>query len=241
VNRWRFAITCLLLGVSTAASAGTSYPYLSCFEVASRLHRVPLDVLLAVAATESNWNPSARSDANAHGIMQIQWPGTARHLGVSRVSELYNPCLNIELGARYLRELMDNNGGNVERSLAAYNYGPTRIAGQRQLPAGARKYIATVNGHRQRINAAAQSKARLVSSPRPHEAVRFDSSTRARRYARSLGSRVDNADFAAQRTADGSYTVTMNVKSGGLSMGDLNALEQLGWPAVKTGGGIGGE
>ena len=112
------------------------------------MHHVPLDLLLAVAATESNWDPTARSHANAHGVMQIQWPGTARHLGVRRVSELYNPCLNIELGARYLRELLDSNDGDVARALASYNYGPTRINQSPTIPAGARKYVETVARHR---------------------------------------------------------------------------------------------
>ena len=132
------------------------YPYQSCFEVASTLHEVPLDVLLAVAATESAWNPDARSAANAHGIMQIQWPGTARHLGVTRLSELYNPCLNIELGARYLRELLDANGGDLERALAAYNYGPTRIAAAEELPSGARRYVSAV-GEAQHVRVAGKA------------------------------------------------------------------------------------
>lgn len=233
----------LMFAPGWAIAGGSGYPYLSCFDVASRMHGVPLDVLLAVAATESNWDPDARSDANAHGIMQIQWPGTARHLGVRRVSELYNPCLNIELGARYLRQLMDDNGGDLERSLAAYNYGPTRIAAVQKLPAGARSYVATVNGHRSRINATAQRQSGVVQAG-PDErgsksaergaddTVRFDSGARARRYARSLGARVDNAEFTAARTSDGSYAVTMNVKPSGLSMGDLTALKQLGWPAL---------
>jgi membrane-bound lytic murein transglycosylase MltF len=227
----------VLIGMLISGLAWTSvsggYPYFSCFEVASRLHDVPLDMLLAVATTESNMDPDARSEANAHGIMQIQWPGTARHLGVKRVSELYNPCLNIELGARYLRQLMDDNGGNVERSLAAYNYGPTRIAALRELPDGASKYVAIVNGHRKRINATAMRHAvsAVDRSPRVSELVRFDSSLRARRYARFLVARVSNAEFATQRVADGSYAVIMNVKDGGLSMGDLSALEMLGWPA----------
>jgi soluble lytic murein transglycosylase-like protein len=242
---YRVLFACVLSSAAGWASAGASYPYLSGFEVASRLHGVPLDVLLAVAATESNWDAGARSNANAHGIMQIQWPGTARHLGVKRVSELYNPCLNIELGARYLRELMDDNGGNLERSLAAYNYGPTRIAAVQQLPAGARNYVATVTGHRNRINASAQRQSGIADSRtvRAQDMVRFDSGARARRYARSLGTRVDNAEFATERMTDGSYAVTMDVKAAGLSMGDLTALQQLGWPTLRQGNerGSGGE
>lgn len=224
----------VLLAAPGWTNPGAGYPYFSCFQVAARLHQVPLDMLLAVAATESNWDPDARSAANAHGIMQIQWPGTARHLGVRRVSELYNPCLNIELGARYLRQLLDDNGGDVERSLAAYNYGPGRIAALQQLPTGAKNYVATVNGHRQRINAAARSNTVVGSAPSTDAAVRFDSGLRARRYARSLGARVSNADFTTQRMSDGSYAVTMNVRAAGLSLGDRTALAQLGWPVAGT-------
>src|SRR4030095_16882837 len=125
-----------------------------CFDIAARLHDVPVELLLAVAATESNWDPDARSNANAHGIMQIQWPGTARHLGFERVAELYNPCANIDAGARYLRELLDSHNGSVDRALAAYNYGPARIAKSASVPAGAQRYAKTVANHRERITTA---------------------------------------------------------------------------------------
>ena len=92
-----FVVLSLLTYMACAGTMPKRYPYQGCFEIASTMHNVPLDLLLAVAATESNWNPDAHSNKNAHGIMQIQWPGTARHLGARRVSELYNPCLNIEL------------------------------------------------------------------------------------------------------------------------------------------------
>ncbi|MCZ6711006.1 MAG: hypothetical protein O7B25_11640, partial [Gammaproteobacteria bacterium] len=57
------ALFVMLLSGLGWTNVNSNYPYLSCFEVASRLHNVPLDVLLAVAATESNWDPDARSDA----------------------------------------------------------------------------------------------------------------------------------------------------------------------------------
>jgi membrane-bound lytic murein transglycosylase MltF len=227
----------LLLALLVAVAVLTSlraeasrYPYQSCFEIASTLHDVPLDVLLAVAATESAWDPDARSHANAHGIMQIQWPGTARHLGVTRVSELYNPCLNIELGARYLRELLDRSGGDLERALAAYNYGPTRIRDLAELPAGARRYVHTVSGHRERIRRAAEPQRRLVA---PTATMRFDHAARARRYAETLNERVRSARFAWGAAADG-YEVSMQVSPEGLSFGDLTLLATLGWPGLEV-------
>lgn len=225
----------LLVLVSLLAwgrAEAAKYPYQSCFEVASTLHEVPLDVLLAVAATESAWNPDARSAANAHGIMQIQWPGTARHLGVTRLSELYNPCLNIELGARYLRELLDANGGDLDRALAAYNYGPTRIAAVDELPGGARRYVSTVGGHRQRILGQAEAATDRAAAAAGQTMV-FDHPVRARRYAALLNERIDAAEFHYQAAAEG-FEVIMKIAPEGLSLKDVSLLTTLGWPGMEA-------
>lgn len=232
-----------------AVAWATPIPYQSCFDAASRLHNVPVDLLLAVAATESGWDPDARSDKNAHGIMQIQWPGTARHLGVRRVSELYNPCLNIELGARYLRELIDASNGDVDRALASYNYGPTRISNSVELPAGAIRYIDTVEKHQARIDAnvrkvsavpADGSRAAIrmagTSTTRRHgnalseeDGVVFDSRTRAERFADLLNRRIDGASFSTSPNARGGHLVAMSVAASGLTTTDLATLNALGW------------
>lgn len=209
-----------------AGAAERTYPYQSCFEIASRMHDVPVDLLLAVAATESAWDPDARSHANAHGIMQIQWPGTARHLGVKRVAELYNPCLNIELGTRYLRELLDANGGNVKRALAAYNYGPGRISRSPELPDGALAYASKVAGHQTRIAAgSAAASQRLVVA----KGVVFESSTRAEHFAKALNNQISGASFKAVRETNGEHRVQMRVAESGLSSTDVATLEALGW------------
>lgn len=212
-----------------AAAATTPYPYQSCFEVAAKLHDVPVDLLLAVAATESNWDPDARSHANAHGIMQIQWPGTARHLGVRRISELYNPCLNIELGARYLKELIELNGGDVERALAAYNYGPGRIerAGT-SLPAGAQRYASTVSSHQERINRKIAPAGTAPKAGSEIELARFANAARARRYVEVMSEQIRGASFAWRRSAVGDYPVAMTVSDGGLSATDRTMLRRLG-------------
>jgi soluble lytic murein transglycosylase-like protein len=229
-----FALVLVLLSLLLSARAEAArYPYQSCFEVASRLHDMPLDLLLAVAATESAWNPDARSHANAHGIMQIQWPGTARHLGVTRLSELYNPCLNIDLGARYLRELLDRSDGDLDRALAAYNYGPTRIAGVTELPAGAIRYVETVARHRKRINrAAVPGPAQPVAAAAAGTGhMRFDHRSRAQRYVDTLNRQVSTArfDFAA---SDDGYVVSMRELEQGLSLADRLLLNALGWPGA---------
>ncbi len=80
-------------------------------------------LLKAVMAVESNFDPGAISVKGASGLMQLM-PATARDLFVD---DLFDPAQNIEGGARYLRQLHDEFGGDLERVLAAYNAGPERV------------------------------------------------------------------------------------------------------------------
>ncbi len=133
-----------VLADTPVASRDRSTPYIGCFEVASLKHEVPVELLLGVAKNESNFNPDARSTAGAHGIMQIRWPLTAKYLGIRRVSELYNPCLNIDVGASYISELLGHYAGNERLALAAYNYGPTRLQNESDIPASVARYVTRV-------------------------------------------------------------------------------------------------
>jgi transglycosylase-like protein with SLT domain len=217
-----------LMTSSVFANATIKYPYQGCFAAAANLHQVPLDLVLAVAATESSWDADARSGANAHGIMQIQWPGTAKHLGVKRVGELYNPCLNISLGARYLHELLTTFKGSEEKALAAYNYGPTRILQSSELPAGAKKYVATVARHRKRITQGLIPTRLAPSSQKT--LVTFDSRLRAQRLADKLSQVLQGATLDVSTTNQSrSYAVVLNVGEGGLTASDQITLSQMGW------------
>lgn len=124
------------------------FPHATCFRAAASAHQLPETLLLAVARGESDFEPTARSKANAHGVMQILWPTTAHHLGIYRLSELYDPCTNIDAGARYLKEMLARFDGNLHLALAAYNYGPERIAANPDnIPSGANWYSAYIFRH----------------------------------------------------------------------------------------------
>lgn len=124
------------------------FPHANCFKVAARTHNLPHTLLLAVARGESDFEATARSKANAHGVMQILWPITAKHLGIHRLSELYDPCTNIDAGARYLKEMLERYDGNVHLALAAYNYGPERISKTGNgIPSGAEWYSGYIFRH----------------------------------------------------------------------------------------------
>lgn len=224
-------VICALLA-APAAGAASAVPWRGCFEAASRLHDVPMDLLLAVAATESSLDADARSHANAHGVMQIQWPGTARHLGVRRVAELYNPCLNIELGARYLAELEARAGGDLDVALASYNYGPGRIdralAAEGDLPAGAKRYIERVRGHRARVLAGETETVAAALVAAGDDLVRFDARLRAERFAALLNGSFDSARFEVVRAKEG-HAVRMRVIEDALSLADASRLAALGF------------
>jgi soluble lytic murein transglycosylase len=88
-------------------------------------------LLAAVIESESKFNPTARSDAGAVGLMQLTpatAKGIAQYTGGSRfrLSDLTNPDINIRYGAWYLGHLMDKYR-NERLALAAYNAGQENV------------------------------------------------------------------------------------------------------------------
>jgi len=132
----------------SSLSPAYTFPHATCFRIAALEYDMPESLLLAVARGESDFKETARSRANAHGVMQILWPGTAKHLGINRLSDLYEPCTNIDAGTRYLKELLRTYDGNLHLALAAYNYGPSRISKNGDaIPSGAIWYSGYIYRH----------------------------------------------------------------------------------------------
>lgn len=126
------------------------FPYDDCFRKAAKKHNIPVTLLMAVARGESDFNPRAKSSKDCYGIMQIQWPGTAKDLGFRRVEELYAPCANINAGARYLRKMLNLHDENIHLALASYNYGPGNIRkgiNPLSIPEGANWYSGYIFHH----------------------------------------------------------------------------------------------
>jgi soluble lytic murein transglycosylase-like protein len=86
---------------------------------AAHLSQVEPELLRAVIAVESNYNPRAVSKKGALGLMQLM-PATARAYGVTNA---WDAQQNIRGGAQHLRMLLDRLGNNKSLALAAYNAG----------------------------------------------------------------------------------------------------------------------
>jgi soluble lytic murein transglycosylase-like protein len=80
---------------------------------ASKTHSIDVELLQALIVTESGFSTTAVSAKGAVGLMQIM-PDTAK---------LTDPKINIGIGSRYLRDLINMFPGQLELALAAYNAG----------------------------------------------------------------------------------------------------------------------
>ena len=95
---------------------------------AAREHGIEFELLQALIATESGFDPLAVSPKGAVGLMQIM-PATAERYGVVGdgktpvARKLTDPRTNVRTGARYLRDLIRMFPGQLELALAAYNAG----------------------------------------------------------------------------------------------------------------------
>jgi soluble lytic murein transglycosylase-like protein len=107
-------------------------------------------LVLAVMATESNFDPLAVSPKNAQGLMQLI-PDTAARFKVRQIAD---PAQNIRGGMAYLRWLLAYFEGDLSLVLAAYNAGERAVDRYRGVPPYAetrlyvRRIIAAMGGQR---------------------------------------------------------------------------------------------
>lgn len=96
------------------------------FDIAQREGLDP-ELAFRLINVESRFNPRAKSSAGAFGLAQVQ-VATAKFYDSEITEErLYEPELNLQIGFRYLRDLIETYAGDIKMALLAYNRGPTRV------------------------------------------------------------------------------------------------------------------
>ena len=98
----------------------------TCWDDAARTYKVDPWLLMAIAKTESSFNPNAINKANRngstdYGLMQINsfWPKTLKKKKKKK-EHLLDPCVSIFVGAWILSENIKQFGYNID-GIGAYN------------------------------------------------------------------------------------------------------------------------
>ena len=90
------------------------------------------EFIYAIIRRESALNPHARSPVGARGLMQLM-PATAKQvakqlkLRAPTRQDLYTPGININLGSKYIADMLKKFDGHRALASAAYNAGPHRV------------------------------------------------------------------------------------------------------------------
>jgi soluble lytic murein transglycosylase len=107
-------------------------PFNDYFNSATRRFNLNRSWLTAHARAESIFMPDVTSSANARGLLQLL-PSTAESIARQNgivwqgPESLYQPDVNILLGAGALRDVIDTFNGKAYLAIGAYNAGPTPV------------------------------------------------------------------------------------------------------------------
>jgi soluble lytic murein transglycosylase len=107
-------------------------PYWTDLRTYSHENGLDPGLVASLIRQESEFNPGAISHANAWGLMQLLpsvGKGEAKELKIRYFvqEQLLSPNVNLRLGTRYLKEMIERYNGQVEYALAAYNAGTNRV------------------------------------------------------------------------------------------------------------------
>ena len=120
----------------------------------ARTAGVPADLAMALAWQESGWQAHQVSSTRAVGVMQLM-PDTVEFvsrilLRQARSLDPHDPVANIRMGTRFLRYLLDRNGGDVNTALASYYQG-LRSVRERGVFPETHRFVANVKALRPRF------------------------------------------------------------------------------------------
>lgn len=132
--QWHYQAILAMVRASHWDDLETRFPVVHrhSFAAQARHNALPVPLVLAVARQESAFRSDALSPAGARGLMQLM-PATAREtarrhgIPYRGSHQLFDASLNIRLGTRYYRDMLDRFQDNRILATAAYNAGPGRV------------------------------------------------------------------------------------------------------------------
>jgi soluble lytic murein transglycosylase-like protein len=121
----------------TRAARTQAHPYRMEVEQLARRHGLSANLVSALMAVESDFDPTAVSTKGAQGLMQLM-PLIAEHY---RVYNPFNPQQNIEGGIRYLSDLLQLFDNQLPLAIAAYNGGEGLVRKHGGVPPVLESYV----------------------------------------------------------------------------------------------------
>ncbi len=103
-------------------------PFAALISAVADRHGVDARLVHAIVAVESDYQPRARSNRGAKGLMQLM-PATARQYALR---DPFDPKSNLEAGVRHLKDLLSRF--DLSLALAAYNAGEGTVRQHRGVP-----------------------------------------------------------------------------------------------------------
>lgn len=101
-------------------------PWTDDVKMAALQFNVDEELIYAIMRQESAFDPRARSGADAFGLMQVipeiaEHTASSKKISYAHMDDLYEPKVNIPIGAAHLRELLDRHKGQFIPAVASYN------------------------------------------------------------------------------------------------------------------------
>jgi soluble lytic murein transglycosylase-like protein len=154
-------------GPDTTVTGATGAPLHTLVDTISARYGVDPALTRAVIEVESSFDPRAVSSKGARGLMQLM-PETGKRFGVRN---FFDPAENIEGGVRYLSLLLEQFGGALDLTLAAYNAGENLVARLGRIPAipETQGYVRKVRNAYARLKGAGRAPARTRLETPPEE------------------------------------------------------------------------
>lgn len=199
-------------GVGTGADVEMGTKYDKEINAAAKKYGLNPYFIASIIKQESNFDPNAGSGVGARGLMQLM-PATAASLGVKNVTD---PADNVMGGTKYIKQMLDGQGGDPKLALAAYNAGPGNVAKYGGVPPfeETQNYVIKIPGYFKEYTGKTLDK-KTVKWQGPMSSGGSGGATVKGAAKEFINKWQVTADFPAY--SDGSYHSGMDFAGGGIS------------------------